>query len=85
MLVSVLEAKSILWQGDAKQVILPSEDGELCIMDFHQPLFCSLCSGFIKIRESATSPEKQILVKCGIAKVNTDELTVLAQTYPPNV
>jgi F0F1-type ATP synthase epsilon subunit len=79
--VSVLTPRSVLWEGDAEEVNLPGDSEELCVMDFHKPLLCSLRSGYIKIKESQTKKESRILVKQGIAKMRLGALVILAQTY----
>jgi F0F1-type ATP synthase epsilon subunit len=76
--VSVLEPHGVIWKGNAREVILPGDDGELCILDFHQPIVCSLRSGFVRIKDSQTQTEKRFPVKQGIARMRAGELTVLA-------
>lgn len=40
----------MVFEGNAREVILPAEDGEICVMDFHQPFLYSLRSGNVRIR-----------------------------------
>ena len=88
MLVSVLEAKGSIWGGNAEQVTLPSEDGELVLLDFHQSLLCALMQGYIKIkpiriyRQDSRFDEKSliaILIRYGIARMRQNELVVMAE------
>jgi len=74
--VSVLDIKtaSSIFQEMASSVILPSEEGELSILDFHQPIISSLKDGVIKIDNTP------IAIKGGIARMRGEELTILVET-----
>jgi len=50
MRLSILEPRRVVFEGNAKEVILPAEDGEICVLDFHQPFLYSLRSGNVRIR-----------------------------------
>lgn len=73
MRLAILEAKGALWQGMAKQVKLPVSDGEICVLDFHQPFVARLKAGRIIFSG------KSIAVKDGIAFMRSNNLTVFAQ------
>lgn len=62
-----------IFEGNVKEVVLPCEDGEATVMDFHQPFFYCLRDGFIITRE----PRNKFAIKSGIARVRGNELTVL--------
>jgi len=40
----------VVFEGNAREVVLPAEDGEICVLDFHQPFLYSLRSGNVRIR-----------------------------------
>jgi len=50
MRLSILEPRRVVFEGNAREVILPGEDGEICVLDFHQPFLYSLRSGNVRIR-----------------------------------
>ena len=74
--VSVLDIKtaSPIFQELVSSVVLPGEEGELSILDFHQSIISCLKDGMIKIDN--TPP---IAIKSGIAKMQGDELVVLVE------
>ena len=74
MQVSILEPKGILWQGRIKEVVLPGEEGEMSVLDFHQPFLVKLRQGYLKLAGRRT------LIKNGIASMHGDELIVLVET-----
>ena len=49
MEVKIISHQNVLFEGESKQVVLPGEDGELAVMDFHQSCLCSLRQGQIKV------------------------------------
>ncbi|MBN2831216.1 MAG: ATP synthase epsilon chain [Candidatus Omnitrophica bacterium ADurb.Bin205] len=74
MRVSILEPKGAIWEGMANQVMLPAEEGQMCVLDFHQPFVVRLTSGSIAFADM------KIAVKDGIAYMRSNSLTVFAQT-----
>jgi len=73
--VSVLDIKTALpiLQESIFQAVLPGEDGQLCIMDFHQPIVSCLKKGLLKI------DDKSIAIKNGIARMYADKLVILVE------
>ncbi|MDD5020108.1 MAG: hypothetical protein PHH75_00665 [Candidatus Omnitrophica bacterium] len=47
MKIQVLNATGIIFEGAVSQVILPGVDGELSMMDDHEPIFVALKRGFV--------------------------------------
>ena len=76
MRVSVLGIKQTIWQGRTKEVVLPTDDGEMCVLDFHQPFLVKLSKGDIRLGAGVS----QIPITEGIARMFGNELTILAQT-----
>jgi F0F1-type ATP synthase epsilon subunit len=74
MRISILEPKGPIWEGIANQVILPAEEGQMCVLDFHQPFVARLNRGNIAFSDI------KIAVKDGIAYMRSNTLTVFAQT-----
>lgn len=94
MRVSVIDAWKVLYEGNADEVRLPGEDGELCVLDFHHPFLYRLREGYIQLREgkrrkvaaetSSSEPTmaSRILIHDGIARMASNELVILVQTRP---
>ena len=74
MRVSILEPKGAIWEGMASQVMLPAEEGQMCVLDFHQPFVVWLTNGSISFADM------KIAVRDGIAYMRSNSLTVFAQT-----
>lgn len=74
--VSVLDIKtaSTIFQELVSSVILPGEEGELSILDFHQPIISCLKDGMIKIDNIPP-----MVIKSGIASMQANELVVLVE------
>jgi F0F1-type ATP synthase epsilon subunit len=74
--VSVLDIKtaSAIFQELVSIVVLPGEEGEISILDFHQPIISCLKDGSIRIDN--TPP---IVIKSGIASMQDNELVVLVE------
>lgn len=60
-------------------VVLPGEEGEFSILDFHQPIISCLKKGVIQVD---TGKAIRIKIRGGIAAMNGDELTVLVNLVP---
>jgi F0F1-type ATP synthase epsilon subunit len=74
MQVSILEPKKIVWEGRAKEVHLPAEDGEVCVLDFHQPFLMRLRKGVVK------SDKQRTAIKDGIAFLRSNKLILFVET-----
>ncbi|MDD5408590.1 MAG: hypothetical protein PHC71_00645 [Candidatus Omnitrophica bacterium] len=74
--VSVLDIKtaSTIFQELASLVVLPGEEGELSILDFHQPVISCLKDGIIRI-----DGKPPMVIKNGIASMQDNELIVLVE------
>jgi F0F1-type ATP synthase epsilon subunit len=74
MQVSILEPKGTIWEGNARQVTLPAEDGEVCVLDFHQPFLMRLKKGVILL------PDRRTAIKDGIAFMKSNALKIFVET-----
>jgi len=74
--LSVLDIKtaSTIFQELVSQVVLPGEEGELSILDFHQPIISCLKDGLIRI-----DSKPPLVIKNGIASMQDNELVVLVE------
>ena len=75
--VSVLDVKTaaVILKEIVSEVILPGAEGELCILDFHQPIISYLKGGTIRM----TGAGYPIRIKKGIARMEGNELVVLVE------
>jgi F0F1-type ATP synthase epsilon subunit len=75
MQVSILSPRETIWQGKVSDLILPTEDGEMCVLDFHQPFLARLTKGEIRFGGVRT-----IFVKDGLAHMRGNELNILIES-----
>lgn len=73
MQVSILEPKKVVWEGQAKEVRLPAEDGELCVLDFHQPFLIRLRKGVVR------SDNLRTVIKDGVAFLRSNNLVLFVE------
>lgn len=73
--VTLLTPKKELYVGLGEKVILPTEDGQLTVLDFHQPLLTRLTGGAISIDDRWLFP-----IKDGIAQMSGFELVGIVET-----
>lgn len=91
----VLNAERKLFEGVVSEVVLPGLDGEVTVMDDHEPLFLALDRGLIRWRSSVQQTgiaqvaggaaargfqaPKPILIRKGLARMRRNELTILVE------
>lgn len=73
--VTLLTPKEELYVGLGEKVVLPTEDGEVTVLDFHQPLLTRLTCGIVSIDDRWLFP-----IKDGIAQMSGFELIGIVQT-----
>lgn len=71
--VTVLNCEKILYEGQAAEATLPTLDGELTILEFHQPIITVLENGSVRIDAA------EIPIISGIAKMARNKLVVLCE------
>lgn len=65
MQLFLMEPQGLLWEGPVKQVSLPAAEGEMCVLDFHQPFFIRLVRGVIRASSGSFAVEEGIAVMKG--------------------
>ena len=70
--VKLFRSHRRLFEGTAARVTLPSEAGEVSVLDFHAPMLCALESGDVLIDET------RFPVRSGIARVDRNVVTIVA-------
>ena len=73
MRVSILEPKKVVWEGQAKEVRLPAQDGDVCVLDFHQPFLIRLRKGVVR------SDKVRTAIKDGIAFLRSNNLILFVE------
>jgi len=91
MRLYILSPTDKIYEGNAREVVLPGEDGEVTVLDFHQPFLYCLRDGYITINEhaykeksaSVKAPEA-VMIRNGIARMKGNELVVLVEAEKKN-
>ncbi len=66
----IYSLKNVLFQGEAISLNLNTVDGEITILDHHEPLITVLKKGLIKIIDKSNNP-KYIQVKDGFLEIRS--------------
>ena len=69
----MLSPRGVLFEGKAKSVIVPGEEGEFEVLPFHKRILSRLVSGKLRIDEN------QFPIQRGIIKVNQNNVTIIAE------
>jgi len=78
--VDVVSAEESIFNGEAKFVALPGENGELGILPRHTPLITRIKPGAVRIVRADNGEEEFVFVAGGILEVQPGVVTVLADT-----
>ncbi|MCK5287736.1 MAG: hypothetical protein KAJ79_01635 [Candidatus Omnitrophica bacterium] len=73
-LVIDIKMATIIREEMVSLAILPSEEGEIAILDFHQPLIACLTEGCVRLGEEFT-----LKIHRGLARVKGNKLVVLVE------
>jgi len=71
--VTVLSPMRVIFEGKAKSIILPGEEGVFEALPFHKRILSRLISGRLFI------DEQSFPIKRGIVKVNQNEVTIIIE------
>ncbi len=71
--VSVLSPKEVIFEGKAKSVVIPGEQGVFEVLVFHKPILSRLLAGTMFI------DEQSLRIKRGIIKVSKNKVTVIVE------
>ena len=71
--VQLFQGRQRLFQGLAIQVVLPGEEGEICVLDYHAPMLCTLTEGDVQIDETSFP------VRRGLARVDRNTVTIVGE------
>jgi len=79
MKIRILSSQEKLLEDEAREVILPGEDGEFSVWDFHEPCLYRLRLGKIIVKLRKEKEERSFPIKRGLAKVDFDRLAALVE------
>lgn len=71
--VSILNTKEIIFEGKAKKVTVPGEEGVFEILPFHKPIMSRLLSGTLFI-DATGFP-----IRRGIIKVSANKVMIIVE------
>ena len=75
-----------LYEDEARQAILPGDDGEFSVWDFHQPSLHSLTNGWVRIIPRVVKPgvnpadaEYRLKIRRGIANIKSRTIVLVVE------
>lgn len=71
--VTVLTPTKVIFEGNARSVLLPGEEGVFEVLPYHNRLLSRLLNGFLFV------DEQSFRIRRGIAKVNQNKVTVIIE------
>lgn len=74
--VEVVSPEGLVFQGEADEVLLPTEKGEIGVLPHHIPLFTKLIGGEVRIKQG--SKDTSFAISGGFLEVNPASLVILA-------
>jgi F-type H+-transporting ATPase subunit epsilon len=79
--LTILSPKGLLYEGEVKEVYVPSSSGPLGILPGHTPYIASLNSkgGVLKLAEASTNNELFFVIYGGALEVKKDKTFVLCE------
>ncbi len=75
----IITPERIVYEASAKEIVLPTEQGEIAVLPHHIPLVSLLKAGVVRVK-TENNDEEIMAVSSGIIEVNGMNLTVLADT-----
>ena len=78
MRVVISSPRRVLLKEQMYEVVLPILDGEISVLDDHQPFVGRLGKGFIRLR-SADGNERRVIVDDGVVRMLDNELVIMLE------
>ena len=78
----LVSPEDLLLSQDVRQVLVPGTEGNFTVLPGHAPVLSTLRPGVLDVLDEA-GREERIYVRGGIAEVNPNGLTVLAENAVP--
>jgi F-type H+-transporting ATPase subunit epsilon len=77
--LDIVSAEALIYSGPATKVVLPAEDGEICVLARHAPLLTRLRPGLVRLANEF-EVEQTFFISSGFVEVQPHIVTVLADT-----
>ena len=77
--VDIVSAETSIYSGQAERVIIPAQEGELCVLARHAPLLTELKPGLIRLLTNGKLTY-EFFVSSGFVEIQPHILTILADT-----
>lgn len=71
--VFLLDSKEVIFEGKAKSIVLPGEEGVFEVLPFHKRILSRLISGTVFI------DERKFPIKRGLARVEQNKVTIIVE------
>jgi F-type H+-transporting ATPase subunit epsilon len=79
---ALVSPEKVLISADAKEVLVPGSEGDFTVLPRHAPVIATLRPGILRIPGN-DAKHGEIYVRGGLAEVNSESLTVLAEQAIP--
>lgn len=73
----------LVFSGQVQGVVIPGTEGDFEVLAHHAPLMSTIRPGIIVVKETAGAAGRHIFVRGGLADVNPERLTILAEHAVP--
>jgi len=73
--ITILNAKQVLFEGDAESAFFPGDHGEFEVLSYHAPIVSLLKAGEVVVDWTTSVP-----IKSGMMKFLNEDCVVLAET-----
>ncbi len=77
--LDIVSAEALIYSGPATKVVLPAEDGEICVLARHAPLLTRLRPGLVRLTNEFEI-EQTFFISSGFVEVQPHIVTILADT-----
>ena len=74
----LVSPEQLIFSADVREVVVPGAEGDFTVLPNHAPVLSTLKSGLLDVID-ADGKEHRIFVRGGLAEVDPENLTVLAQ------
>nr|YP_009540869.1 ATPase epsilon subunit [Phacus inflexus]AYQ93317.1 ATPase epsilon subunit [Phacus inflexus] len=75
--ISIIVPDRVFWKSDAKEIILPTLNGQMGVLKDHIPILTGLDTGLMLVRNAENLSWIIVAVMGGFALVNNNKVTIL--------
>ena len=77
--LDIVSAEALIYSGPTTKVVLPAEDGEICVLARHAPLLTRLRPGLVRLANEFEI-EQTFFISSGFVEIQPYIVTILADT-----